>query len=103
VGVNVSWHMNSSRSTRDSRGNMVSLGDRVRVVSLDPKFLASLPSEEVDDVRSMVGESFEVESIDEQGSAWVTKWWRRREGESRSHSVGLAPPEMERLERENAN
>ena len=101
--MNVSWHMKHSRSTKDSRGNEIRLGDFVRILSLDAQFLNSLPSEEVEDVRSMVGESFEVEEIDEYGSAWVTKWWERGDGESECHSVSLGASEMERVEREDAN
>ena len=99
----VSWHMGNDRSTRDCRGNDVKCGDRVRVLSLSSQFLASLPGDEVDDVRSMVGETFNVETIDENGSAWVSKWWHSGESRSRSHSVGLTSAEMERVGERDAN
>ena len=95
--------MEHSRSTKDRRGIEIRPGDFVRILSLDEQFLASLPSDELEDVRSMVGQSFEVEEIDEYGSAWVTKWWERGNGESECHSVGLSASEMERVEREDAN
>jgi len=95
--------MDESRTTKDGRGKEVRPGDLVRIVSLDTHYLASLPSDEREDVRSMVGECFEVEEIDEHGSAWVTKWWSRGDGQSECHSVGLSASEMERVETEDAN
>ena len=95
--------MDQSRSTIDRCGNEIRPGDVVRIISLDAQFLASLPSEEREDVRSMVGQSFEVEEIDDHGSAWVTKWWERGNGQSECHSVSLSASEMERVEKEDAN
>jgi len=43
----------------------------------------------------MVGEVFEVYEIDEHGGAWIEKWWRDGDDVSHSHSLALAPHEME--------
>ena len=79
------------------------VGDLVRVVSLSQSFLNSLPPDEVEDVRSMIGEKFTVEEIDEHGSAWVSKWWNHGEGQRSSHTVGLEASEMELISGKNAN
>jgi len=56
-----------------------------------PERLATLRA----DVSSMIGETFEIEEIDEYGQPWVTKWWRNEDGNFHSHCVALAPHEME--------
>jgi hypothetical protein len=78
---------------KDTNGNIVQVGTRVRVLSLSGKWLDELPTDEKDDVLSMIGEVFEVEEIDEYGQPWVRK---------RSHSVALASDEME-VVRDNAS
>jgi len=83
------------RTTTDIGNKTVKEGDSVRVLSIDQTVIEKLSNEEKQDVNSMLGEIFEVEEIDEYGSAWVTKWWDRGEGEKESHSLGLSPNEME--------
>lgn len=87
---------------KDKHGRTVDVGARVRVVELSPQFLASLPPEEIEDVRSMVGGVFEVYEIDEYGCAWVQKTWHYpQSGKSMSHSLSLKQHQME-LVQENA-
>lgn len=74
------------QSPKDTNGNIVQVGTRVRVLSLSGRWLEELPGDEKDDVLSMIGEVFEVEEIDEYGQPWVRK---------QSHSVALASSEME--------
>jgi hypothetical protein len=77
-------------------GREVAVGARVRVISLSESFLDSLPDDEKDDVKSMIGEVFEVYEIDEYGSPWVGKGWNSEDGETyRGHHVALEPTEME--------
>jgi hypothetical protein len=81
---------------KDRNGRNVSVGARVRIVSLSDSFLLSLPEDEIDDVRSMIGEVFEVYEIDKYGCAWVGKGWMNEDGgDYRGHSVALEPEEME--------
>ena len=81
---------------RDRNGRSVFVGTRVRVVSLSESFLRSLPEDEVDDVRSMIGEVFAVYEIDKYDCAWVGKGWLNEDGDDyRGHSVALDPEEME--------
>jgi hypothetical protein len=58
--------------------------------------LESLPHDEIEDVRSMIGEVFEVYEIDEYGSPWVEKSWHFPEDDKyKSHSIALDSNEME--------
>lgn len=83
---------------RDINGKSVSLGDKVRILSLSGRWLDELPEKEKAEVRSMIGEVFEVEEIDEHGQAWVFKSWSTdSEDEYYGHSVALDPNEMELL------
>jgi len=43
----------------------------------------------------MIGEDFPVEEIDKYGSAWVSKWWDKKDGGKESHSLALSAGEME--------
>jgi len=46
----------------------------------------------------MIGETFEVEEIDEYGHPWVCKSWpNEAQGACRSHSIALEPHEVELL------
>lgn len=81
---------------KDKHGNIVEVGARVRLLSLSGKWLEELPQEEKGDVLSMIGETFEVEEIDEYGHPWVRKCWpNEQEGTCHSHSIALEPHEME--------
>ena len=82
------------QEAKDIDGNIVREGSRVRVLSIRASVVARLTANERADVLSMMGEVFEVYEIDEWGSAWVEKWWKDSEDESRSHSLGLASEEM---------
>ena len=84
---------------RDMHGNIVRVGDRVRLVQLSGDWLENLPSEEKGDVHSMIGEVFEVEEVDEYGHPWIRKSWHNSaEGKCHSHSIALDPHEMELIQ-----
>lgn len=82
-------------ATVDCRGAPVIAGTRVRIFVLAEAVLARLEPHEFERVQSMIGETFEVYEVDEQGGAWVEKWWRETDRKSESHSIGLQPNEME--------
>jgi hypothetical protein len=84
-----------STTTRDRHGRAVSAGTRVRVLVVRPSVLDRLDELERQRVASMIGETFEVYEVDQWGGAWVEKWWRESDSESTSHSLGLAPDEIE--------
>jgi len=83
---------------RDRFGKVVSVGDRVRVVTVTQKTLEGLPLDEQDRVRSMIGEIFKVYEIDNWGYPWVEKWWDDGPGYKVSHSLSLLSDEMERVD-----
>ena len=81
---------------KDKNGRTVSIGSRVRILSLSGDWFDNLPEDEVLDVQSMIGDVFEIEEIDEYGSPWVRKsWLNEKEGSCKSHSIALAQDEME--------
>jgi hypothetical protein len=79
---------------QDVNGKDVVVGSMVKVLSIDEALLKALPRDEVQDVKSMIGEIFEVYEINGQFAS-VEKWWDRGEGRSESHSIALANYEME--------
>ena len=87
--------MSEAATTTDRNGHQVTVGTRVRIVAIHPSVTRDLPTDECEDLASMLGEVFDVHEIDEYGSAWVEKLWRESDGSSRSHSLGLDPHEME--------
>lgn len=80
----------------DINGNAVGIGDRVRLLELSGQWLEELPSDEKDDVLSMIGEVFIVEEIDEYGHPWIRKSWNNsKDGNCYGHSLALDAKEME--------
>jgi hypothetical protein len=89
--------MNVSPSQpRDRNGNLVTVGARIRLLSLSGGWLDDLPAEEKFAVLSMIGSIFEVEEIDEYGHPWIRKSWPDTgAGTCHSHSIALEAREME--------
>ena len=83
-----------SATTIDCKGQIVSMGDKVRVleVSVDP----DLDEDDLEMFRDMVGAVCDIERIDAEGAAWVALWWNGAEGTVLTQ-VGLAPRQMERV------
>ena len=73
----------------------MTVGTVVRVLDIRDSVLARLPEEEAARVKSMKGAVLSVYEIDQWGSAWVKKWWHLGEDQALSHSLALAPSEME--------
>ena len=89
--------MNKEKTTKDKFGNLVRIGDSIRLLSIEWSGISGLGEQEHDDLKSMIGEVFAIEKIEENGSAWILKWWDRDDGQKESHSLVLAPAEMERV------
>lgn len=83
-----------SATTIDCKGQIVSMGDKVRVleVSVDP----GLDEDDLEMFRDMVGAICDIERIDTEGAAWVALWWNGDEGTILTQ-VGLEPRQMERV------
>ena len=89
----------STPTAKDKHGKVVSVGARVRILELRGTWLESLPKEEAGEVRTMIGQIFDVYQIDEWGQPWVEKQWHGPDGTLRfSHSLRLDPFETELLE-----
>ena len=83
------------RQPVDCNGTLVHAGTRVRVLAFSGDWYDKLPVDERERVDSMIGETFEIEEIDEYGQPWVCKRWpNETEGICQSHSVALEPSEM---------
>jgi hypothetical protein len=81
---------------KDKHGRPVTVGARVRLLELSPRFFESLPAEEVEDIRSMIGEVFEVKEVDQYGCVWIEKGWHfPEEGQYIGHSLAPDPHEIE--------
>ena len=85
-------------TAKDRHGKSVVVGSRVRVLGVSASLLQQVPSDEHDDLLSMVGEVFEVYEIDPYGAAWVEKEWSDGSSGCHSHSLALAADEMEVVE-----
>jgi hypothetical protein len=79
----------------DRNGQPVIAGTRVRVLEIASFLKRDLPSDEWQDLETMVGEVFEVYEIDEYGAAWVEKSFTEGDGAHRTHGLALASHEME--------
>lgn len=73
----------------DSLGQEIRVGDKVRVVTLDPATFPWLEGEALEKVLSFVGDVLIVEEIDEHGQAWVMKEWEVSEGRHEMDKIGL--------------
>ena len=71
---------------KDRNGKPVTVGARVRLVTLSGTWVENLPQEERTDVTSMIGAVFTVE-IDEDGDVWVERRWDDGSGVSHGHSI----------------
>jgi ureidoglycolate lyase len=96
VELAASFTIETVRRPVDRNGRPVSVGDRVRVLSLSGDWFDQLPEDERTDVASMIGEIFPVDDIDEWGQAWVGKGWPdEAAGTWRGHTVALEAAEFE--------
>lgn len=80
----------------DNQGRSVTVGARVRIIKLPEGVLTNLPSDEQEELGSMLGEVFDVLEISENGYVLVEKeWYFPEEGHYMSHSLTLASNEIE--------
>ena len=83
----------------DRNGNEVNLGDKVKVISFDGNYVSRLVPAEQEKIKSMIGEIFTVDEIDEYGGVWVHKVWLNEKGDESEHrGISLSSEEMERVD-----
>ncbi len=78
---------------KDIHGIEVKVGSKVRVLNINPSVWEHLPEEEKIDLKSMIGEIFEVYEVTDIFAS-VEKWWHDDEDHSHSHSIALNQSEM---------
>ena len=81
----------------DHKNSPLVLGDIVRVLALDKKFIKSFPEDERILIESMVGNFFKIIAIDEEGQACVMREWHDEKGQLQTHVIALDPEEMEKM------
>ena len=77
----------------------MTVGCCVRVLEVPASLQRDLPADEWADVSSMLGQVLEVYELDEWGQAWVQQVFPHRDASYHSHSLGLDPHQMERVDR----
>jgi len=86
----------ATRAPTDCNGVELDVGSRIRLLSLSGQWFNELPSDEIAEVKSMIGGLFVVEEIDNYGQPWIRKSWMDSvEGTCRGHSIALEPHEAE--------
>lgn len=83
----------------DQHGEVVRIGDIVRIVALRMELFDFLEPNEIEDIRSMIGEAFLVEEISASGLVTVTKGFDRGPGRQESHTLSLLPSQFVRVGR----
>ena len=79
----------------DCNNQPVTRGDKVRLLKVPNWLLEKVSNDEAENLKSMIGEVFIVDEIDEYGGVWVEKLWKKGKGIVESHSLSLASGEME--------
>ncbi|MFZ6753502.1 hypothetical protein ACO0KY_09050 [Undibacterium sp. Dicai25W] len=81
----------------DSKNQSVAVGDIVRIITLNPKFIKSFPEDERILIESMIGQFFKVVDLDEDGYPCVIREWHDERGQLQTHVIGLDSEEMEKI------
>ncbi|MBC3860688.1 hypothetical protein H8K32_01150 [Undibacterium jejuense] len=81
----------------DSKNQSVAVGDIVRIITLNPKFIKSFPEDERILIESMIGQFFKVVDLDEDGYPCVIREWHDERGQLQTHVIGLDSEEMEKV------
>jgi hypothetical protein len=65
---------------KDRHGNLVELGDIVRVLEISQDLLDILPDDEKPHILGMLNNEFEIDEFPEDEKASVSIWWEIEEG-----------------------
>lgn len=88
-----------TKQAYDKNGEVVRIGTRIKLLFLcEGEWFDHLPEDEKKDLRSMVGETFEVEEINDYGLPEITKWWHEEtddECRSMCHSLHVESKQIE--------
>lgn len=86
----------SEEQAIDCKNQPVLVGDIVRVITLDKKFIKTFPEDERILIESMIGNFFKVVAI-EEGAACVMREWHDERGQLQTHVIGLDSEDMEKV------
>ncbi|MDY7537187.1 hypothetical protein QN372_11180 [Undibacterium sp. RTI2.1] len=81
----------------DCKNQIVTVGDIVRIVSLDKQFIKSFPADERILFESMIGNFFKIVDLDDFGQACVVREWHDETGMLQTHVIALDAEEMEKV------
>ena len=79
----------------DKTSSPINVGDLVRLVELQMDAFGHLDSNEIADIRSMLGETFPVEKVTTTGFLTVTKYFDRGAGKWETHTLSLHQRQFE--------
>lgn len=89
--------MSTPQAVVDCKNQVVVIGDIVRVVNLDKKFIKSFPEDERILIESMIGQFFKVIAMDEDGYPCVMREWHDEKGIMQTHVIALDSEDMEKI------
>jgi len=84
---------------KDKHGNLVELGDIVRVLEIAQDFLAILPEDEKPHILGMLNNEYEIDDFPEEGKASVSIWWEIEDGISGYGGLYMLPYEFELVQK----
>ncbi|WP_457389725.1 hypothetical protein [Roseateles sp. P5_E1] len=80
---------------QDRHGNLVSIGDLVRVLEIAPEVLDSLADDERPHIQAMLHREYEIDDLPEEGKVSVSIWWEEGEGLTAHGGLYLLSHEFE--------
>ncbi|MFZ6658186.1 hypothetical protein [Undibacterium sp. TJN19] len=89
--------MSTQQPAVDCKNQVVVLGDIVRIVTLNKKFIKSFPEDERILIESMIGQFFKVIAMDEEGQPCVVREWHDEHGIMQTHVIALDAEDMEKI------
>lgn len=89
--------MSELKTIVDCKNQVVALGDIVRIIHLDKKFINSFPEDERILIESMIGQFFKVIATDEDGYPCVVREWHDERGMLQTHVIALDSEDMEKI------
>ncbi len=81
----------------DKNGRPVNVGSKVKILYIDPGFTEFLPSDEVEDISSMLNDVLNVYKVSKK-YIHVEKTWDRGNGRIESHTLAMTPNDVELIE-----
>jgi hypothetical protein len=85
----------SGQRAVDINGNIVKVGDFVRILAIEESVLADIDPKSQARVLSMINQNLAVYEVDQYDRAWVEQWWHEDSSNSTSHSLALDSQHIE--------